>query len=120
MEINEITTPEELERLYKGSALTFTGLYPDEENLSQMLGWIENYTPLKRERVFVVKGATMNRVYGLTQENAYLDDLNIVCVSLEDMENPMAIALPRFSIGGRWFDDVVDNDARRQQEIDAV
>lgn len=28
----------------------------------------------------------------------------------------MRLAIPRFEVGGRWFDDVVDNNARREKE----
>lgn len=37
-------------------------------------------------------------------------------MKLSDMEKPNAIMLPRFQIGGRWFDDVVANNARREEE----
>ena len=43
-------------------------------------------------------------------------DCTILCIKLDDMERPMAVTLPRFAVGGRWFDDVVDNNARREAE----
>jgi hypothetical protein len=27
----------------------------------------------------------------------------------------MAIVIPRFEVGGRWFDDVVDNNRMREE-----
>ena len=60
----------------------------------------------------------MNNAYGLTGENAYKDELTILSIKLEDIENVGAIIIPRFDIGGRWFDDIVDNNARHQKEID--
>ena len=59
----------------------------------------------------------MNNAYGLTGTNAYKDELTILSIKLEDIENVGAITLPRFDIGGRWFDDIVDNNARHQKEI---
>ena len=59
----------------------------------------------------------MNNAYGLTGKNAYKDDLTIFCIKLEDIENVGAITLPRFEIGGRWFDDVVSNNAATQREL---
>ena len=50
----------------------------------------------------------MNNAYGLTGENAYKDELTILSIKLEDIENVAAITLPRFDVGGRWFDDIVD------------
>ena len=49
----------------------------------------------------------MNDKYNLTDNNAYKEDLTIV--SVIDI-NPLKIALKRFSVGGRWFDDIVDNN----------
>ena len=59
----------------------------------------------------------MNNAYGLTGNNAYKDDLTIFCIKLEDIENVDAITLPRFEIGGRWFDDVIGNNEARQREL---
>lgn len=73
------------------------------------------FTPVKREVAYHIKGGLMNREYGLTGDNAYQDDLSILYFRLDDMENPNALAIPRFAVGGRWFDDVVDNNARREK-----
>ena len=106
-----------LDALYKNSALTFEGVAADEENLKAVLTWVKNYTPLKREDVYVIEGSLMNREYGLTGDNAYPEtDCTILCIKLDDMEKPLAVTLPRFTVGGRWFDDVVDNNARREAE----
>lgn len=112
-----VTTREQLDALYNNSALTFEGVAPDKENLEAVLTWVKNYTPLKREDVYVIKGNLMNREYNLTGDNAYpKTDCTILCIKLDDMERPMAVTLPRFAVGGRWFDDVVDNNARREAE----
>ena len=58
----------------------------------------------------------MNLAYGLTGDNAYRDDLHIVSVKLSDIENVGAIVIPRFQVGGRWFDDIVANNRRREEE----
>ena len=52
----------------------------------------------------------MNTIYNLTKVNMYPDDLNIVCVDLNDMKEPDKITLPRFDVGGRWLDDVIENN----------
>ena len=106
-----------LDALYNNSALTFEGVAATDENLKAVLSWVKNYTPLKREDVYVIEGGIMNREYGLTGDNAYPEtDCTILCIKLDDMEKPMAVTLPRFTVGGRWFDDVVDNNARREAE----
>lgn len=112
MEIRTLTKSEELEGL--GSALTIEGL--DADSIAEFIDWVKKYTPMKNEIAYVIEGRTMNRVYGLTGNNAYQDDLLIVSIKLEDMENAMAVVFPRFSIGARWFDDIVANNEMREME----
>lgn len=112
MEIKILTELKELEDL--GSALTMEGLA--EDSIPDFIDWVKQYTPMKNERAYIVKGKTMNSVYGLTGNNAYLDDCTIVSIKLEDMENSMAVVIPRFEIGARWFDDIVMNNAAREME----
>lgn len=63
----------------------------------------------------IIKGKTMNDVYMLTGNNKYPDDCTIVSIKLEDMENSMAVVIPRFNIGARWLDDIVMNNATREK-----
>ena len=110
MEIKTLTTLEELESL--GSALTMEGLA--EDSISEFIDWVKQYTPMKSETAYIIKGKTMNDVYMLTGNNKYPDDCTIVSIKLEDMENSMAVVMPRFHIGARWFDDIVMNNAARE------
>jgi hypothetical protein len=106
-----------LDELYEGSAFTMVGLDPADESLAQLLEWIKGYSPVKNERFYIISGSLMNMAYGLTGDNAYPEtNCTLVCMKLEDIENVNAITIPRFQIGGRWFDDVVANNARREQE----
>ena len=116
MEKIMVKTKTQLEELVKESALTWEGLDTSDESLKQVFDWIKGYTPLKCERAYITKGALMDAAYGLTGDNAYQPDCSIVSVRLCDMEKPMAIALPRFRVGGRWLDDIVDNNRRREEE----
>ncbi len=113
----KVTTKAQLDELYKDWSLTIEGLAPGEANLKELLDWVKELTPLKREDVYTIEGAVMNREYGLTGTNAYPDkDCTLVCVKLADMEHPKRVAIPRFQIGGRWFADICDNNARRERE----
>ena len=115
MNIVKVTTKEQLDALYEDWSLTLEGLAPDKENLKQLLDWVKELTPLKREDVYTIEGSVMNRMYGLTGTNAYPEtDCTLVCVKLADMENHMAVTMPRFNIGGRWFYDVVENNRARE------
>ena len=116
MNVVKVTTKKQLDELYEDWALTLEGLSPDETNLKELLDWVKELTPLKREDVYTVEGSVMNREYHLTGTNAYPEtDCTLVCVKLADMEHPNKVARPRFSIGGRWFLDIVDNNARREE-----
>ena len=110
MEIIRLTELNELNDL--GSALTIEGL--SEESIQDFIDWVKQYTPMKKEIAYVIKGKTMNRVYNLMGNNAYPNDCTIVSIKLEDMENSKAIIIPRFEIGGRWFDDIIDNNSMRE------
>lgn len=113
MNIIRVNDKEVLDELYQDSALTIVGLC--EESISDLISWIKKYTDMSSETVYIIKGILMNTEYSLTGDNRYQDDLTLACVKLSDMRNPMAVAIPRFSIGGRWFDDIVDNNARREE-----
>ena len=107
-----ITTREEIENL--GSALTIEGLA--EKSIPDFIGWVKEHTPMINEDVYIIKGKTMNDIYHLTGNNAYKDDCTIVSIDLNDMENYASVIIPRFQIGARWLDDIIDNNVRREME----
>lgn len=114
MDIIEVNSSSVLNELYEGWAFTVEGLHPDA--WEELFNWIEQYTPVKSRRLYVISGSYMNKAYGLTGTNAYDDSIYICCVKLADIEDADKLAYPRFEIGGRWFTDVVENNARRQNE----
>ena len=109
-----VFSAEDLKALYDDSALTMTGL--KLESIKDFVGWVESYTKLLRRRVYIVSGKVMNTYCGNTGDNAYADDLNLVAIKLSDIADYSKIVLPRFQVGGRWFDDIVDNNKRREEE----
>ena len=112
MEIIRVNSREELDFLYEDNALTVVGLC--RESIPDLFNILKENTTVHRERVFITSGKLMNEQYGLTGKNAYPDNLTIVSISLEDFDvEPMI--LKRFEFGGRWFNDIVDNNARRQK-----
>jgi len=111
-------TMEDLDVFYDDWSLTLEGFLVDEENLDAYFKEITNYTTVKDDFAFyIVKGKQMNERYGLTGDNAYQDELNIIVCKLCSMDNPLTLAVPRFAWGGRWFKDVVDNNARHELEV---
>lgn len=107
MKIETLTTREELDNLK--SALTLTGL--SETSIPDYIEWVKSYTPMKQDKAYIIKGETMNRIYNLKDDKAYPNHLLLVAIKLEDMEDPMEVAFPRFIIGARWFDDIVANNS---------
>lgn len=110
--IENVTTKKQLDNLYNNSAFAIEGLA--EESIKDLIEWLGDNTTFTTEEVvvYVTKGNVMNDMYELRDSNAYPDDLSIVSVIDIDL---MKVALKRFSVGGRWFDDIVDNNARRSE-----
>ena len=46
--------------------------------------------------------------------------LELQLATLKDIKDVKKIIIPRFEVGGRWFDDVVNNDRYRQDQIDGI
>lgn len=110
--IENVTTKKQLDNLYNNSAFTIEGLA--EESIQDLIEWLGDNTIFTTEEVvvYVTKGDVMNDMYKLRDSNVYPDDLSIVSVIDIDL---MKVALKRFSVGGRWFDDIVDNNERRSE-----
>lgn len=61
-------------------------------------------------------GADMNDEYSLTGENRYPDDLTFLCFPLDGLDIGK-LAMFKLRMGDRWFDDIVNNDSRREAEM---
>lgn len=117
--IEDTQVAEKFQEFYEGCALTFEGMVPEEAKL--YVDFFRNITTVDDSvDGYIVRGAQMNREYHLHGTNAYSDDLNILVLPLEMFASVSRIAIPRMEIGGRWFSDIVDNNARREgREEDA-
>lgn len=114
--VTAATAEETLTRLYQGSALTFEGMTDDPANLDALYKAFQDCgaAPNSTFEFVSVKGREMNNYYGLTGTNAYKNNLTILCCPLSGFDNYSALIFWRLTCGGRWFDDVVDNNARRE------
>ena len=111
-----VTTKKELDSLYNESALTWEGLLADDEGLKAVENWLKEHNAIldnTEPTAHIIKGEFMNEVYKLKGNNAYPEDCTLVSIT---GINQMKVAIPRFQVGGRWFDDIVDNNARREVE----
>lgn len=116
MNIINVTTKEQLDTLYDQSALTWVGLSSDEGNLETVRNWLEEHGAIKEVEpdFHIITGEFMNEQYGLSGPNAYPEELTIVSVTDIDQAK---ITIPRFEVGGRWFDNIVDSNTRRKEVI---
>lgn len=98
-----------LDRLYEEWALTIEGM--PFWHLPFYMDFLESRTKIYRKRVHIITGETMNKAYGLTGWNAYLDDACLVSISKEDVDQDgIAITLDRNLVWAKFFNDIVDNN----------
>ena len=97
------------------SAFTFEGLdISDKKGLKEMEKYLRETGFEKKDMLgMYFKGSVMNRVYGLTESNAYPDDLTFLVIP--DYYNPIV----KLQLGARWFDDIVANNQIRQNAINS-
>lgn len=114
MEFKNVTTKELCEELREHSALTFEGIIANDNSGNAIEKFIEKHTRLLKKQAYIIMGKDMNEWYGLTGDNAYKPDITIICVDLRDIEDVDKIVIPSKMKGGRWLDDVIDNNLRRE------
>lgn len=98
---------------YNKSMFTFEGLnYDDEPGMQKLEEHIRVRGYNKKEFVaYCFTGDMMNEHFGLTDSNAYADDLKFIVIP--DFYDPVY----KMTIGARWFDDIVSNNTIRQNAI---
>lgn len=114
-------TKEMIFNLEKTSACTFEGAGGDLN--VWMLGINEQLTQLGLPEVKVFytwSGKLMNEIYHLTGTNAYQEDLTFFAFSIAqfNQKDMGKLAMWKLQIGARWLDDIVDNNKRREDELD--
>lgn len=117
VKVPENKEAELLQEFCNKSMFTFEGIdISDKKGLKEFEKLIETqgYNVDKNKRGwFWFNGVVMNRCYGLTESNAYPDDL--VFLVIPDYYNPMV----KIATGARWFDDIVANNTIKQNSIDS-
>lgn len=104
----------DFEKMYAGSWFTVIGAGGDidewKEGLQKMLDE-ENIGTIQEWAVY--SGEDMNELGHLTDDNAYQDNLTFLSFSLDGLD-AMKLAMFKIRFGARWFDDIVDNNAYRE------
>lgn len=104
---------EYLDKFFSTSTFTFEGLDITDKKSNKQLERMIHDAGYKNDEIvcFWFTGKEMNEKYNLTDNNAYKDDITLVAIP--DFYNPMFKLL----VNARWFDDIVQNNAYRQNEI---
>lgn len=104
------------DELYKGSYYTIIGCGGDLEE------WKKGYTNLLQEKEIgtikewvTFKGADVNSKYKLTGDNRFKDDLTFLAFPLDGLD-VSKLALFKLEMNDRWFDDIISNTLRNQNE----
>ncbi len=103
-------------KAYKGSYYTITGCG------GELSDWKNGYEDLMAQKGIgkpaswhSFSGKDMNETYGLTGSNRYPDELTFLCFPLDGLHIGK-LAMFKIEMGDRWFDDIVDNNRRREEE----
>ena len=111
-------TNADLVALAETSAFTIVGARGD---LSE---WIVGVTELLTEKEIGIPqkwmsftGKQMNDVFGLTGKNRYKSRLTFLAFSLDGLDIGK-LAMFKLRFGAHWFDDIVDNNAARENAGD--
>ncbi len=112
---DEVNSIDFFNAMYKGSFYTVIGVSNTDEyrNGYESLMISEGIGKPKYWAVF--KGQDMNRHYHLTGSNRYKDSLTFMAFPLKELD-VSKLAVFRLKMGDHWFDDIVDNNSRREQE----
>lgn len=101
-----------LDKFYDDNSLTFEGYAISKENTDFLYNWLKEMKGLKDEvlPIYTYTGSLMNEKYELEGKNRYPDGLHFITIMLSDITCSSMLIYERFEIGGRWFNDIVDNN----------
>lgn len=107
-----------LKKAYEGSYYTIQGCGGDLQE------WKDGYDRMLQEAGIGkpqswhhFTGKEYNDEFQTTGNNRYPDDLNCLCFPLDGL-NVGKLAMFKLRMGDRWFDDIVDNDLRREGRVE--
>ena len=109
-----------IKELANRSAFTWEGMDLSDGNLDEIARVFCDQKLVKpgKEKIdaYTWSGAVMNALYGLTGENAYPDDLPFLSIDNDSFDGEGNLNVFKMSIGARWLDDIVRNNALNEQE----
>lgn len=104
----------DFKKLYDGSWFTVEGAGGEIEEWQEGLQEMFDEEDIGTVQEWVTySGEDMNKFFHLTGDNAYPDDLPFLSFTLDGLDIGK-LAMFKIRFGARWFDDIVDNNARRE------
>lgn len=118
--LTEIDT-DKIQELVSKSAFTWEGMDISDENLKAIVTDLKEKTPITLPvNFYTFSGKTMNDLFGLTDKNAYSDDLHFVSIDLDNWSEMGNLPMYKMEVNARWLDDIVGNNKVRQDAIDGI
>lgn len=112
-----VYTKEIIDELYKDNAFTVIGLALESEYDEDYIGenelvkWINETAEVKFNNdildLYILRGSTVNELYGLKNPYVYPNDFNIVCVKRKDINNYETLTNRKYKIGAKWFQEFI-------------
>ena len=110
---------DKIKELADKSALTWEGAVITDEALQKIVDDFKDKTDINLPvKFYTYTGRQMNDMYGLTEKNAYKDDLHFLSVDLDNWNNIDNLPMFKMKAKARWLDDIVDGNADAQKIID--
>ena len=109
---------DKIKELASKSALTWEGAVTTDEALQKITNDLKEKTDIELPiKYYTFSGKQMNDIYGLTDKNAYKDDLHFLSIDLDNWENIDNLPMFKMKAKARWLDDIVDGNADAQKII---
>lgn len=114
----ELVFEDKIKELANDSAFTWEGMRYTKDSLQQIVEDLKANTDITLPvHFYIFDGRTMNRLYGLTQENAYPDNLKFVSIDLDNWSSLNRLPKYKQEVKARWLDDIVSNNDKKQEIV---
>lgn len=110
-----------IRELEQVSAMTWEGMYLDQENLDGIAALFIQKQLVKAETDEITGyawyGHTMNSLYDLHGENRYPDNLPFLSFENDSFNGEGNLTVFKLEYGARWLDDIVGNNRLNEEEM---
>ncbi|WP_316632150.1 hypothetical protein [uncultured Ruminococcus sp.] len=109
-----------IKELERESAFTWEGMTLDEDNIDAIANaFIEEQlvkTDTSEITGYVWYGRTMNKLYHLSGDNQYQEDLPFLSFDNKSFNGSGNLNVFKLMVGARWLDDIVCNNSIRAEQ----